>query len=279
MALLELRRAGKSFGTARGTREVLGSVDFAVDEGEFVSVVGYSGSGKTTLINLLSGLAQPSHGEVLLRGEKLNGFAPDASIVFQNYSLLPWFSSFENVRLAIEAAHPDWPASRQKEQAEKYLSMVGLSGALHKKPRQLSGGMRQRVSIARAFAVEPAVMFLDEPFGALDALTRATLQAELASLCSQAGRTVTAVMVTNSVEEAILLSDRIVPMSKGPAATLGPAVAVDLPRPRSVAELSHDPAAIAIEAKLIDYLSSIDPKRAKASSALTPQNVLEGALA
>lgn len=257
MALLELRSASKRFETAAGTRDVLRDIDFSIAEGEFVSIVGYSGSGKSTLVSLLAGLVPVTSGELRLGGEKLTSFAPDASIVFQNYSLLPWFSALENVRLAVEAAHPEWSRSKQRAQAEQYLTIVGLQGALQKRPSQLSGGMRQRVAIARAFSVEPRLLFLDEPFGALDALTRGTLQMELARLCSAAERKVTVVMVTNSVEEAILLSDRIIPLSKGPGATLGPAVAVDLPRPRSPETVAHDPAALAIEAHLIEYLKSI----------------------
>jgi ABC-type nitrate/sulfonate/bicarbonate transport system, ATPase component len=179
----------------------------------------------------------------------------EASIVFQNYSLLPWFSAIENVRLAVEAAFPTWAIQRQREQSARYLEMVGLGNAFDKRPNQLSGGMRQRVSIARAFATEPRVLFLDEPFGALDALTRANLQNELARLCSEAGRPVTTLMITNSVEEAILLSDRIIPLSRGPRATLGPAIGVPLAKPRSASMLAHDDEAIHIQARIVEFLT------------------------
>jgi nitrate/nitrite transport system ATP-binding protein len=161
-------------------------------------------------------------------------------VVFQNYSLLPWFTALENVRLAVDASCPGLSQDEQRDRAIHTLERVGLGNAIHKRPRQLSGGMRQRVAIARAFAPAPEVLFLDEPFGALDALTRETLQQELAALCRDGNRAVTTVMITNSVEEAILLSDRIVPMIPGPPATLGASIPVDLARPRSVAQLAHD---------------------------------------
>lgn len=217
MGAIELKNISKSF----GKRHVLEGINLTVEEGEFVSVVGYSGSGKSTLINIACGLLQATSGEVKMRA------GAETSIVFQNYSLLPWFSAIENVRLAVDAAFPAWDRPRQKQHAAKYLEMVGLQNALDKRPSHLSGGMRQRVAIARAFAVEPDILFLDEPFGALDALTRATLQQELKRMCSVTSRPMTALMITNSVDEAILLSHRIVPLSKGPAATLGPAIQID----------------------------------------------------
>ena len=175
--------------------------------------------------------------------------------MFQNYSLLPWFSAVENVRLAVDAAHPQWSRAEQKDQSERYLRLVGLGNALHRRPSQLSGGMRQRVAIARAFATDPEVLFLDEPFGALDALTRGSLQQELARLCSEAGRPVTTVMITNNIDEALLLSDRIIPMTKGPRATLGSSVAVDLAKPRSADQLAHDEQAILARAHVVECLS------------------------
>ena len=251
MPFLEITNAAKNF----GVRHVLRDVNLAIEEGEFVSVVGYSGSGKTTLIGLASGLFDVSSGKVSIGGATVRGFIDGASIVFQNYSLLPWFSAIENVRLAVEAAFPGWDRDRQRKQAARYMEMVGLQNALEKRPSQLSGGMRQRVAIARAFATEPRVLFLDEPFGALDALTRSNLQQELARMCSAAGRPVTTLMITNNVQEAILLSDRIVPLSKGPRATLGPAVSVPLARPRSADALVHDTEAIHIQARIVEFLT------------------------
>ncbi len=250
MAFIELQGIAKSFPTKKGTRHVLENVNLAVEEGEFVSIVGYSGSGKSTLLAIAAGLRKGDSGKVIIstQGRTVYGFPYRASVVFQNYSLLPWFSAIENVRLAVESMFPAWPRKR-------HLEMVGLGNALHKRPSQLSGGMRQRVAIARAFAVEPEILFLDEPFGALDALTRSNLQQELARMCSALARPVTAILITNSVQEAILLSDRILPMTRGPRATLGPAVSVPLPRPRTLSLLVHDERAVHIEAKIVEFLT------------------------
>ena len=253
MAFIEAHGLSKSFGPP--ARHVLDRVSLAVDKGEFVSIVGFMGCGKSTLLNLLAGITEPDTGSVQIDGQPLNGIAGQASIVFQNYSLLPWFSALENVRLAVDAAHPDWSRVQQKDQSERYLRLVGLGNAMHRRPSQLSGGMRQRVAIARAFATDPEVLFLDEPFGALDALTRGSLQQELARLCSEAGRPVTTVMITNNIDEALLLSDRIIPMTKGPRATLGSSVAVDLAKPRSADQLAHDEQAILARAHVVECLS------------------------
>src|SRR6266446_6245033 len=239
MAFIEIQKIAKSFRSETGVRHVLENVNLSVDEGEFVSVVGYTGSGKSTFISIVAGLLEADSGQVLLRGVRTSGFPARASIVFQNYSLLPWFSAMENVRLAVDANFPSWPRAKQREQAARYLEMVGLGNAFEKRPNQLSGGMRQRVAIARAFAIEPEILFLDEPFGALDALTRANLQQELAKLCSTAGKQVTMIMITNTVQEAILLSDRIVPMTRGPR--------VALDRPRTASLLLNDEKAVHIQ--------------------------------
>ncbi len=251
MVFIEAQGLAKSF----GTRHVLDRVSLTVDKGEFVSIVGFMGCGKSTLLNLLAGVTEPDAGTITIDNRPLNGIARQASIVFQNYSLLPWFSALENVRLAVDAAHPEWSRLEQKQQAERYLRLVGLGNAIHRRPSQLSGGMRQRVAIARAFATDPEILFLDEPFGALDALTRGSLQQELARLCSEAGRPVTTVMITNNIDEALLLSDRIVPMTKGPRATLGSSVAVDLAKPRSLDQLAHDEQAILARAHVVECLS------------------------
>lgn len=273
MAFLELRGVGKTY----GARSILEGVDFSMEEGEFVSIVGASASGKTTFVKIVSGLLAADRGTVTMAGQPVTDFSPQASIVFQNYSLLPWLSALENVRLAVEAAYPDRSRAAHTEQSERYLRMVGLGGALLKRPSQLSGGMRQRVAIARAFAVEPRVMFLDEPFGALDALTRATLQQELVRMCSEAGRPVTALMITNNVDEAILLSDRILALGRGPAAALSPAVPVDLPKPRAVDLLLHDEKAIRIRARLAEFLTAgagaRDRAAARNKSAVGVKNV------
>ena len=256
MAFLEVRNLSKSFPSPAGARHVLSGVALDVDQGEFVSIVGTMGSGKSTLLSLLAGLTSPDGGTVVLDGKPVTGVRDDAAFVFQNYSLLPWFSALENVRLAVQAAFPNETAAEQTRRATEALERVGLGNALDRKPRQLSGGMRQRVSLARAFATEPRVLFLDEPFGALDALTRDTLQQDLAELCAGRERPVTTVMITNSVEEAILLSDRIVPIVPGPPATLGVAIPVELPRPRSVAQLAHDEQASHVRAHVIATLTA-----------------------
>ena len=228
MGFIDLRNVNHSY----GARSVLRDINLSLEEGEFVSIVGASASGKTTLLKIAAGLISPNAGAVEIGGRRVEEFPRDTSVVFQNYSLLPWLSALGNVQLAVESAFSDWPSARHREQAVKYLEMVGLRAAIAKRPGQLSGGMRQRVAIARGFAVEPKLLFLDEPFGALDALTRATLQQELARLCQAQTRRATALMITNSVDEAILLSDRILALGRGPGASLSPAVPVNLPRPR-----------------------------------------------
>jgi nitrate/nitrite transport system ATP-binding protein len=256
MSFIEIRGLHKSFPTAGGTRHVLRDVSLDVEHGEFVSIVGAMGSGKSTLLSLLAGLTTPDQGTVSIGGEPSRGVRRDAAFVFQNYSLLPWFSALENVRLAVEATFPEMTRQEQRQHATRALEQVGLGNALDRRPKQLSGGMRQRVAIARAFATKPQVLFLDEPFGALDALTRETLQQELGRLCSQGERPVTTVMITNSVEEAILLSDRIVPIVPGPPATLGTPIPVELSRPRSLAQLAHDEQATHVRGHVVSTLTA-----------------------
>ena len=256
MAFIEVRGLHKSFSTPSGTRHVLRDVSLDVEQGEFVSIVGAMGSGKSTLLSLLAGLTMPDGGGVAIAGKPTRGVRRDAAFVFQNYSLLPWFTALENVRLAVEATFPEMTKDEQRRQATRTLEQVGLGNALDRRPRQLSGGMRQRVAIARAFATKPQVLFLDEPFGALDALTRETLQQELGRLCAEGEQPVTVVMITNSVEEAILLSDRIVPMIPGPPATLGTPIPVELSRPRSLAQLAHDEQATQARAHVISTLTA-----------------------
>jgi nitrate/nitrite transport system ATP-binding protein len=256
LAFIEISALSKSFGAGPSARHVLDEVTLDVEHGEFVSIVGFMGCGKSTLLNIVAGLVPADTGEVRLNGEVVGGVSPDASIVFQSYSLLPWFSAIENVRLAVAARFTGWSRSRQVDHARRYLEKVGLGSALQKRPSQLSGGMRQRVAIARAFATEPTILFLDEPFGALDALTRANLQQELAQLCSSAERQVTTIMITNSVEEALLLSDRIVPMTRPPRATLGRPVGVAMARPRTAALLLHDEGAVRVRTHVVESLTA-----------------------
>ena len=254
-AFVEIEGISKSFTSGRRTREVLKDASLLVEEGEFVSIVGFTGSGKTTFLNIAAGLLAPDSGYVRIGGREVRGVQPGSAFVFQNYSLLPWFSALENVRLAVDAAFPTWPRARQLRQAEKYLEMVGLGQATHRRPSQLSGGMRQRVAIARAFAMEPTIMFLDEPFSALDALTRANLQQELSRLCSEVDRPVTTIMITNNLDEALLLSDRIVPMTRTPRARLSQPIPIKLPKPRTASQLLHDPAAVRLRVEIVEFLS------------------------
>jgi nitrate/nitrite transport system ATP-binding protein len=255
VAFIEVSGLSKSYGVGASARHVLSDVALSVERGEFVSVVGSMGCGKSTLLNIVAGLVDADAGQVTIGGEPIDGVRKDAAIVFQSYSLLPWFSALENVRLAIGAAAPQWPRPYQRDQARRYLEMVGLGNAVHRRPGQLSGGMRQRVAIARAFAIRPEILFLDEPFGALDALTRGSLQQELALMCSATDRQVTTMMITNNVEEAILLSDRIIPMTRGPRATLGAPVPVPLPKPRSLSQLLHDEDAGRVRAMVVERLT------------------------
>jgi nitrate/nitrite transport system ATP-binding protein len=256
MAFLQANGLRKSFATPGAIREVLRDVSLDVERGQFVSIVGAMGSGKSTLLSILAGLTTADAGEVRVGGVPVMGVRQDAAYVFQNYSLLPWFSALENVRLAVAAACPTLSADEQKARARHTLEQTGLGNALHRRPGQLSGGMRQRVAIARAFAASPQLLFMDEPFGALDALTRETVQQDLVRRCSSTERPVTTVMITNSVEEAILLSDRIVPMLAGPPATLGASIPVLLPRPRSLAQLARDEEATQVRAHVVATLTA-----------------------
>ena len=256
MAFIEVSGVTKAFPSGAALRPVLRDVSLSVERGEFVSVVGAMGSGKSTLLSILAGLTRADAGTVTVDGELVTGVRRNAAFVFQNYSLLPWFTALENVRLAVEASCPSLTREQQKARATRTLEQVGLGNALSRRPWQLSGGMRQRVAIARAFATEPDLLFMDEPFGALDALTRETLQGELMRLCSSAAKPVTTVMITNSVEEALLLSDRIVPMLPGPPATLGMPIVVDLPRGRTVAQLAHDERASHVRAHVVATLTA-----------------------
>lgn len=276
MPLITVSNLSKSFGLGADTRPVLRNVSLTVEKGEFVCIVGAMGSGKSTLMSLLAGLQRPDQGSVHINDEPVRDIPRNAAVVFQNYSLLPWFTALENVRLAVESAMPTLSKEQQREQATRALERVGLGNALHRRPRQLSGGMRQRVAIARAFATEPEVLLLDEPFGALDALTRESLQTELAQLCGSAERPVTTVMVTNNVEEAILLADRIVPVLSGPPATLGAPIPVTLPRPRTVAQLAHDDQASHMRAHVVATLTASLGRRRPKSAASGP--VRTGAL-
>ena len=255
MAFIELKGVCKGYGRAGQRTEVLQNVDLSIDKGELVSIVGYSGAGKTTLVSLLAGLTLPDQGEVLVGGKRVTGPSAERGVVFQNYSLLPWLTVLENVQLAVDQVFPKLTADARRARALKFVEMVNLGPAAAKRPRELSGGMRQRVSVARALAMDPELLLLDEPFGALDALTRGVLQGELQRISQESGKTM--LLITNDVDEGILLSDRIIPLGAGPRASLGPATIVDIERPRDRKELNHDPRFRAIRLAVLEYLLSI----------------------
>ena len=252
MALLELSGVSKSFGPANKRTEVLHDINLSIEEGEFVAIVGYSGAGKTTLISLIAGLIRPDAGKATLKGLEITEPGPDRGIVFQNYSLLPWLTVYENIHLAVDQIFPNWSSEKKRTHTEHYIAMVNLTPAQCKRPGELSGGMRQRVSVARALACEPQILLLDEPLSALDALTRATLQEEIVRIWEQDKRTV--VMITNDVDEGILMADRIIPLSAGPKATLGKSIPVPLARPRDRKALNHDPEFKELRRTVITYL-------------------------
>src|SRR5438552_15516349 len=252
MAFLEVRGLEKSYVGRRGATHVLGGVELTVDEGEFVAVVGYSGSGKTTLISLLAGLIEPDAGEIVLDGAPVDGPGPERGIVFQQYSLLPWMTVYENVALAVDAVNAGRGAAERRRRTDELIALVNLTPARDKRPRELSGGMRQRVAVARGLGMAPKVLLMDEPFSALDALTRATLQDELTRIWGE--RRCTVILITNDVDEAILLADRIYPMTPGPGAVLGAPIEVALPRPRSRRHMSLSPAYQKARQALVDFL-------------------------
>jgi nitrate/nitrite transport system ATP-binding protein len=252
MAFLEMKNVAKGFGGKRDRAEILAGINLEVAKGEFVAIVGYSGAGKSTLVNMLAGLIAPDSGTITVDGRPVTGPGSDRGMVFQNYSLLPWLTAFDNVYLAVDQTFSSWPAERKREHTAKYLAMVNLGQAHHTKPAELSGGMRQRVAVARALAMESEILLMDEPLGALDALTRATIQDEIARIWAETHRTI--VLITNDVDEGILLADRIIPLSVGPAATLGPAVTVTVPRPRDRKAMNHDAGFKAVRNQVIEYL-------------------------
>ena len=244
----------KSFPAPRGGEPltVFENINFGVNKGEFVCIIGHSGCGKSTILNILAGLDQATGGAVVMDNKEVGGPSLDRGVVFQNYSLLPWISTLKNITFAVKSRHPRWTKQQVLDHSMKYIEMVGLKGAEHRKPSQLSGGMRQRVSIARAFAIEPKLLLLDEPFGALDALTRGMIQDELIKIWSQSTQTV--FMITHDVDEAILLADRILLMTNGPHAQIAESVLIDIPRPRNRTDIIHHPHYYTIRNHIVDFL-------------------------
>ncbi|WP_455376055.1 ABC transporter ATP-binding protein [Kaarinaea lacus] len=250
---LELTQVSIEFPTPSGPFKALDKVELKIDKGEFVSLIGHSGCGKSTVLNIVAGLYQATEGGVILDGKEVNEPGPDRAVVFQNHSLLPWLTAYENVELAVKQVFKNKKSKAEMRQwIEHNLALVHMDHAMHKRPAEISGGMKQRVGIARALAMEPKVLLMDEPFGALDALTRAHMQDSLIEIQSQLNNTV--IMITHDVDEAVLLSDRIVMMTNGPAATIGGILDVDLPRPRERVKLADDPKYNHIRAELLKFL-------------------------
>ncbi|QPC33422.1 ABC transporter ATP-binding protein [Caldimonas thermodepolymerans] len=241
------------FHTRKGRFHALRDIHLGIEQGEFVALIGHSGCGKSTLLNLIAGLLKPTSGVLLCDNREIDAPGPERAVVFQNHSLLPWLTCYENVYLAVERVFGRRETRAQlRARTEAALQLVGMGHAMAKRPHEVSGGMKQRVGIARALAMEPKVLLMDEPFGALDALTRAHLQDELLKIVAATRSTV--VMVTHDVDEAVLLSDRIVMMTNGPAATIGEILRVDLPRPRDRVALAEDPRYIACRKQVLDFL-------------------------
>jgi nitrate/nitrite transport system ATP-binding protein len=274
MAMLELKSVGKSYGSGDARTHVLENVSLSIDEGEFVAILGFSGSGKTTLINLMAGLIAPDAGEVRFRGEPVTAPGPERGVVFQSYSLLPWLSVEGNVALAVDAVFGGCRRAERASRVRRYVEMVGLSPAADRRPAELSGGMRQRVAVARALAMDPEVLLLDEPLSALDALTRAKLQTEIETIRSMEKKTV--VLITNDVDEALLLADRVIPLKPGPGATFGPEFAVPFARPRDRAKMNSDPAYKRLRAEITQYLMDVGVERAASAGddRRSPPNVV-----
>ncbi len=250
---IQIENIEQTFKTKKGLFPALRDINLTIAKGEFVTLIGHSGCGKSTLLNLIAGLTTPTEGVLLCAGREIAGPGPDRAVVFQNHSLLPWLTCFENIYLGVERVFGGAEKKTQLvERTQAALALVGLTAAAQKRPGEISGGMKQRVGIARALAMEPKVLLMDEPFGALDALTRAKLQDELLEIVARTQSTV--VMVTHDVDEAVLLSDKIVMMTNGPAATIGEVLQVELPRPRKRVELAESPRYLQYRKAVIDFL-------------------------
>lgn len=249
---LVIEEVSKVYPSKTGPQTVLDQVNLTVYEGEFVCLIGHSGCGKSTLLNMVAGFNKPTQGEVRLQTKSITQPGPDRMMVFQNYSLLPWMTAFDNVYLAIDAVHPNKSKAEKTAIAKEHLAMVGLVEAADKKPRQLSGGMKQRVAIARALAIRPQVLILDEPFGALDAITKEELQEELLKIWTD--HQVTVLMITHDIDEALFLADRLVMMTNGPAAKIGEVLNIPFSRPRNRARIMEDPEYYKLRNYVLDYL-------------------------
>lgn len=246
---------------------VFDDVNIGIEKGEFVCIIGHSGCGKSTILNVLAGLDEPTSGGVIMDGKEVSGPSLDRGVVFQHYSLLPWLTTLQNVAFGVSARNRDWSKTQVDEHSKRFLEMVGLKAAIHKKPSELSGGMRQRVSIARAFATSPKLLLLDEPFGALDALTRGVIQDELVKIWTETQQTV--FMITHDVDEAMLLADRVLLMTNGPDARVAESVKINLPRPRNRATIIENPSYYKIRNHLVNFLVSRSSELASGSERIS----------
>jgi nitrate/nitrite transport system ATP-binding protein len=259
MAYLELNNIYKNYGKGDNETEVLSNINLKIEEGEFVAIVGFTGSGKTTLVNLINGLIRPTRGEVLFKGIPVLGTSHERGVIFQNYSLLPWLTVGQNILMAVKEAFPKKSRKELNEIVANYVDMVNLTPAIQKRPRELSGGMRQRVAVARALAMKPEMIIMDEPLGALDALTRGNLQDEILNIWGKDKRT--ALLITNDVDEGIYMADRIIPLRPGPNPTLGPEFKIDLERPRDKTAMNDNPNFKKTRNAIIEYLMDIGNER------------------
>ena len=264
MSFLQVEELARRYGGSA----VFERVNFTIEKGEFVCIIGHSGCGKTTILNILAGLDRASDGVVIMDGREVAGPSLERGVVFQGHALMPWLSVMSNIAFAVKSRWPDWNRIQVQTHCQKFIDMVGLTGAEHKKPAQLSGGMKQRVGIARAFAIQPKMLLLDEPFGALDALTRGTIQDELVRICAATHQTV--FMITHDVDEAILLADRIMLMSNGPGACVAEIVENPVAKPRERHSIHHEPNYYGIRNHLVDFLVNRS-KRYQSGELRTPR--------
>jgi nitrate/nitrite transport system ATP-binding protein len=266
MAYLELNNIYKTYGKGDNETEVLSNINLKIEEGEFVAIVGFTGSGKTTLVNLINGLLEPTSGAILFKGKPVSGTSHERGVIFQNYSLLPWLTVGQNIYMAVKEAFPKKRKSELNEIVKDYVEMVSLTPAIHKRPNELSGGMRQRVAVARALAMKPEMIIMDEPLGALDALTRGNLQDEILNIWGKDKRT--ALLITNDVDEGIYMADRIIPLRPGPNATLGPEFNINIDRPRDKTSLNDNADFKKTRNSIIEYLMDIGSERSSSSEVI-----------
>ncbi|SMF34466.1 nitrate/nitrite transport system ATP-binding protein [Alteromonadaceae bacterium Bs31] len=271
MSFLKLDNICKSYGSGKNITEVLSGINLEIEEGEFVAIVGFSGSGKTTLMSSIAGLIEPDDGQVTFKGKPINGPSPERGIVFQSYSLMPWLTVYGNIELAVNQVFSSWPKKKRSEHIHRYIDMVSLSHAVDRRPAELSGGMRQRVAVARALAMQPELLLLDEPLSALDALTRANLQDEINDISQKEKKTI--VLITNDVDEAILLADRVIPLNPGPKASLGPEFKINIARPRERTAMNHDKEFIALRKSITEYLIKVGMEAATTDDSLVLPNI------